>query len=148
MGKKRKRSKKTKSVPPPSDQIDHVVRHPVISLFYPQIWSLRDYILRRLPASSRSRRSRIASLSSGNSNSSRSGDFLDSTLVGVLEEPSPAVSRSRHVQFVAFSQSQQQQRLSLDDSDIGPACAQSEVSKGHIDLPCIAPNPVCVLLYY
>ena len=64
---------------------------------------------------------RLGSVTSGEP----SADFLDGTLVGVLKESSPSVCQSRRLQFAAFSQSQE--RSSLDDSDIGPTCAQSEV---------------------
>ncbi|RAK99664.1 telomerase reverse transcriptase [Aspergillus ibericus CBS 121593] len=108
--------------------------HPVISLYYPQVVSLRQYLLRQIPLSSRSRRRRIVSVRDdqppvGTSNDSRSGaqlaKLLDTTLVGILTETPPTCNEERRQELAAFTQSQS--RSELASTDIGPPCAQAEI---------------------
>ena len=131
--------------------------HPVLSLYYNRVVSLRQFLLSQIPVSSRSRRKRIGSVGRavctkvtggngqvGNSSSDDNGfaTFLDTTLVGVLKETPPTVSRERQRDLVAFtqsqSQSQSQSKSQLSNSDSGSSCAQSEVCwTGLFSLPLI-----------
>lgn len=103
--------------------------HPVISLYYREVLTLRHYLLRQLPISSKLRRRRIASL--GSSTAAEHGEtqplaeLLDATLVGVLKQPSPKIDSGRQRDYRAFTQSQS--RSILVSTDTGPTSPQSEV---------------------
>lgn len=108
--------------------------HPVISLYYRDVFTLRQYLLRRLPLSSKLRRRRIASLGVVASDAAATKDpishplvdLLDTTLVGVLKQPSPKLASERQQAYCAFTQSQS--RSILVGTDTGPVAPQSEVS--------------------
>lgn len=120
--------------------------HPVISLYYRDVYTLRQYLLCRLPVSSKLRRRRIASLGvdstptinvgSGSSSTTTTAapaapavsqlvDLLDTTLVGILKQPSPKLASERQQAYRAFTQSQS--RSILVSTDTGPVAPQSEV---------------------
>lgn len=118
----------------PASQNDQTTTHPVISLYYRQVLTLRQYLLRQLPASSKLRRRRIASLrpsgppsiaERGNDTASPLADLLDSTLIGVLKEPSAKIDSDRQRDYRVFTQSQS--RSILVSTDTGPTSPQSEV---------------------
>ncbi|PYI10604.1 hypothetical protein BO78DRAFT_360710 [Aspergillus sclerotiicarbonarius CBS 121057] len=151
MGKKRKRPVKGDRAPDKSSQTgttstcfenqsslarahaeEHA--HPVISLYYPQVVTLRQYLLRQIPLFSKSRRRRIVSVRGdqspvGISNDSRSGaqlaKLLDTTLVGILTESPPTCNEERRQELAAFTQSQS--RSELASTDTGSPCAQAEI---------------------
>lgn len=114
--------------------------HPVISLYYRQVVTLRQYILQRIPKSSKSRRRRIAAVRGGDGNVAGNLDdpgtgktqdrdlanILDTTLVGIWKELPPTQSQTRRRDFVAFSQAQSAAATQLG-TDTGPASPQSEV---------------------
>ncbi|KAK1143635.1 Telomerase reverse transcriptase [Aspergillus melleus] len=136
MGKKRKRPvkddrprdhlPKPSSPPSPSQEEipEHSHSHPVISLYYPRVVTLRQYLLKRIPVSSKSRRRRIAAVRNDLTlpDLKRSGlaTFLDTTLVGVLKDLSP-ISARNSTQTRTTSQ--------LDSTDTGATSAQEEVLK-------------------
>jgi len=144
MGKKRKRPAKDDGPESPSQKRVHAPSqeaaqhlHPVISLYYPRVVTLRQYLLDQLPASSKSRRRRIASLGrqgrparqpaddeDQHHRVQQLADLLDSTLVGVLNESSPAVDLARQKDFAAFTASQFR---SSSGTDAGPTCPLAEV---------------------
>ncbi|KAJ5496602.1 reverse transcriptase [Penicillium fimorum] len=103
--------------------------HPVISLYYRQVVPLREYLLQQLPVTSKSRRRRILTLDSRedqDANASQTlAELLDSTLVGVLKESSPALNSERQKEYSSFNASQS--RSILASTDTGPTCPQSEV---------------------
>lgn len=109
------------------------ISHPVISLYYQHVVPLREYLLQRLPVTSKSRRRRILTLGSredqdpnAQSHTSQTlAQLLDSTLVGVLKESSPTLNSERQKQYSSFNESQL--RSSLVSTDTGPTCPQSEV---------------------
>lgn len=105
--------------------------HPTLSLYYPQILTLRDFVLSRLPASSKSRRRKVAGIkeeistpctsvasvglrhlecpqSSEGCNEDEEENLLakllDSTLVCVRPREPRLTSQSREKDFQAFSQ--------------------------------------------
>lgn len=108
--------------------------HPVISLYYRHVVTLRQYILQRIPRSSRARRRRIAAV--GGHSAARDGlaavpksekdlaDLLDTTLVGILKELPPTRSEERRREFIAFTQAQLTTQAGTDS---GPVSPQSEV---------------------
>ncbi|KAJ5492091.1 Telomere reverse transcriptase [Penicillium expansum] len=125
MGKKRKRPIKDRG-PTSSSHMDH----PIISLYYRHVVSLREYLLQQLPVTSKSRRRRILTLDSredkdSNAQSQTLAELLDSTLVGVLKESSPTLNLERQKQYSSFNESQS--RSILVSTDTGPTCPQSEV---------------------
>lgn len=123
------------------------ISHPVISLYYPQVVTLRQYILQRIPRSSKSRRRRIVAVrkdagadgpfaatnveTDGNS----LAELLDTTLVGLWKDISPTHTQERRRDFVAFTQAQQATQFG---TDTGPASPQSEVGQ------CLLPTIPCV----
>ncbi|KLJ10847.1 hypothetical protein EMPG_09861 [Blastomyces silverae] len=129
---------------------DGSIYHPVLSLYYPRVVTLRTFLYEQLPLSSKSRRKKVASL--GLEKREGSGQprpdtpspskvgagvertkeeiqalagTLDSTLVGILKEPDTAVNISRQKEFAAFTQSQV--RSSLECTDIGATTSQSDI---------------------
>ncbi|EAW11871.1 telomerase reverse transcriptase [Aspergillus clavatus NRRL 1] len=113
--------------------------HPVISLYYHRVVTLRQYLLQQIPVSSKSRRRRITSVQGATSTEKQKNrgvrgyhaqglaDILDTTLVGVLKESSPTVTQERLRDFASYSQSQSQGRSEVPSTDVGPPCAQSEI---------------------
>ncbi|KAL3494554.1 hypothetical protein BJX62DRAFT_33991 [Aspergillus germanicus] len=144
MGKKRKRpvkddptrrpkaSKQPIKVPlipysKPNDSDAVKIFHPVISQYYRQVVTLRQYILQRIPISSKGRRRRIAAIQSDSThsgtNEERIAHLLDTTLVGVWTEIPLAQSEERRRDFIAYTQTQRTQI----GTDTGPASPQSAV---------------------
>ncbi|KAJ5683012.1 hypothetical protein N7462_006177 [Penicillium macrosclerotiorum] len=113
----------------PATRNDQTITHPLISLYYREVLTLRNYLLRQLPASSKLRRRRIASLQSSSVERSQDSTLLahllDSTLVGVQKESSPKVTSERQRDYRAFTQSQS--RSILVSTDTGPTSPQSEI---------------------
>ena len=118
---------------------DPVVKHAVLAQYYPQVYTLREYLLSKLPATSKARRKKIVSVgqqqqSDGTTDGPIDGlaSFLDSTLIGVLKYKD-ASPEERLKQWVTFSQ-----RLDTSDSNLtnlsGTGFSQSEVRRR---IPCI-----------
>ncbi|KAL4990387.1 hypothetical protein BDW68DRAFT_40668 [Aspergillus falconensis] len=108
--------------------------HPVISLYYRQVVTLRQYILQRIPLSSRARRRRIAAV--GGNDAAKDcptsvpkrekdlADLLDTTLVGILKELPPIHGEKRRREFIAFTQAQ---LTTQAGTNTGPVSPQSEI---------------------
>ncbi|KAF3481825.1 telomerase reverse transcriptase [Arthroderma uncinatum] len=103
------------------DENKRPVQQDVLAAYYPRLLSLRTYLLELLPASSRSRRRKVAlvgktddglkrvSLGGGGGDArsvAKLGRLLDSTIVGIVREASPAVNCARQRELAAFTQSQ------------------------------------------
>ena len=121
---KRKRSAHVRGRPPKrardADALDQsasatprAVEHPVLQRLYPNVLSLRHYLLSRLPASSKNRRRRVSQLGkTGHATADATrgvdielGQLLDSTLVGLpLQPPAPKKDESRDGDLAVFSQ--------------------------------------------
>ncbi|KAJ5312719.1 hypothetical protein N7508_003549 [Penicillium antarcticum] len=141
MGKKRKRPIKDRGPPSSHPSITSPRRfrnpasstgktsHPVISLYYRQVVTLREYLLQQLPVTSKSRRRRILTGLRADDSASETSQtlahLLDSTLVGVLKESSPTLNSERQKEYLSFTQTQS--RSILVSTDTGPTCPQSEV---------------------
>lgn len=94
------------------------VEHPVLSRLYPEVLSLRHYLLSRLPASStlKNRRRKLSQLGIRTDHQDAAprgidlelGELLDATLVGVVPGPragNPEVAaRERHGDLESFTQ--------------------------------------------
>lgn len=105
-----------------SPKEDASIKHPLLSLYYPQVLTLRNYLLSRLPLFSKSRRRRVTSAgthyqtsadvaaSEDPSNTHRLEDdralakLLDATLVGRPDGQSPDQDDSRVRELATFSQ--------------------------------------------
>ena len=121
---------------------DAFIEHPLLSLYYPQVLTLRNYLLSRLPLSSKSRRRKIASAgthcetsadvkaSEDTRNPPRIEDdralakLLDATLVGRFHTQWPNQDDSRVKGLAAFSQ---KVNSTVGSSAGGSTCSQSEV---------------------
>lgn len=151
MGKKRKRSQKQPQAALPKkrsrqskDVAWAVHGHPVLSRYYPRVVTLRQYLLEELPSTSKARRRQVISLGKPKQNkkheaaatSERSTQndsetsvdlarFLDSTLVGIEKDVSPAVLEARRRELAAFIQSEER---SLIFTGTEQQSAQCEVS--------------------
>ena len=107
MTKRKTRDESTTRCPPlkrRQTSRDTIV-HQVLSRHYPQVLTLRAYLLSHVSASSRTRRKRLQECYS---ESSSLATTLDTTLVGVLQNSSVDVQRARNEHFRHFSQSQQE----------------------------------------
>lgn len=87
---------------------DPVVKQALLAQFYPQAVSLREYLLSKLPTTSKIRRKKIVNFGrkqnlDNRKNNGALSDFLDHTLIGVLKchEVSP---QERVQQWTSFSQ--------------------------------------------
>lgn len=92
-----------------------VVKHPTLGLYYAQISSLRDYLLSKLPTNAKTRRRRVGSAAD---------EFLDSTLVCMVDVEQPNSESTRSTDYETFSQ-----QLNLTaGSSIGEGCiSQSDL---------------------
>lgn len=92
------------------------ITHPTLSLYYPRILTLRDYILSQLPATSKTRRRKFTNLShetteksGGNGDtedeaSTMLAKLLDRTLICRQATESPMPFETREQDFRTFSQ--------------------------------------------
>jgi hypothetical protein len=103
---------------------DPRVSHELLSLYYPRIVSLRQFLLSSLPLSSTSRRRRVSAYGSDSQAGTRQPHFFDSTLVGVFPEPRSTVRETRKREFATFTQSQQKSTDSSNGSTQGHRFAE------------------------
>jgi telomerase reverse transcriptase len=111
--------------------------HPVLCRYYSRVLTLRKYLVDKLPASSKTKKRKIASLGKLDALDSRSekrnpkqdlnaikrlAELLDSTLVGVLRESNSATDEARKKDFAAFTRSPCQ-----SSTDTSLTCLQPEV---------------------
>ncbi|ETS88050.1 hypothetical protein PFICI_01878 [Pestalotiopsis fici W106-1] len=112
------------------------IKHAVINQYFAHVLSLRDYILGKLPATSRLRRKKIASLGSSSSTDAEIhdleqilGSLLDTTLVGYKERPEQPshTPDNRRQQWTNFTQKGDDSHVTLSDGLAGAAFSQSEI---------------------
>jgi hypothetical protein len=77
------------------------LHHSVLSSFYPQVCTLRNYLLAGLPTSSRVRRRKLTVFGKD-----EAASILDTCLVGFFSQPSISVKESRKIEYATFTQSQ------------------------------------------
>lgn len=87
---------------------DPVVKQALLAQYYPQVLSLRQFLLFKLPTASKTRRKKILSLGQNQvldkgKDRSALSDFLDRTLVGVLK-CKEVLPQERLQQYTSFSQ--------------------------------------------
>lgn len=80
------------------------ISHPVLSHVYPQVLTLRQYVLSKLPGASKGRRRRIQHAGLENDEEKELGHFLDRTLVGMANAIGEGETRRRGVELQAFTQ--------------------------------------------
>ena len=106
---------------------DPVVKKAILAQYYPKVLTLREFLLAKLPASSKIRRKKI--LSAGKSQEKEEttfAGFLDGALVGVLSEQE--ISREETLkQWTSFSQ-----RIDTSDSNIGNTSALEGFSQSEV----------------
>ncbi|KAK8055527.1 hypothetical protein PG993_000754 [Apiospora rasikravindrae] len=110
------------------------VEHVVLDQYYPQLLTLRDYVLLKLPATSRIRRRKIASTGSSAAASNGEitdieravGQVLDTTLVGVAQQ-TKCIPDKRFEQWETFSQRGDESYVTLSDGLTGARFSQSEI---------------------
>jgi len=113
---------------------DAIVKHALLAQYYPETRTLRQYALSKLPASSRIRRRKIASVGLAKSPADKAptedelalGALLDSTLVA-RRHPAAASDDHRWEQWVSFSQKGDESYVTLSDGLKGSIFSQAEV---------------------
>lgn len=119
---------------------DEDVKHSLLSQYYREVMTLREYLLSKLPLLSKVRRKKIATIGSTDKRikekQAESKDccaeeflahYLDSTLVGVLE-PGPCWRDERLKDWTCFSQLADKTDSGIGDTVGDGGYAQSEVS--------------------
>jgi telomerase reverse transcriptase len=110
--------------------------HPLLSLLYPHIQTLRDYVLSRLPTSSRLRRKKIASVGFQNESTGKPvteielavAHLLDTTVVACSSsQPESRSDDNRWEKWVSFSQKGDESYVTLSDGFTGASFSQTEV---------------------
>ena len=105
-----------------------VVRQALLAQYYPQVCSLREYLVWKLPASSKVRRKKILSVGRKQDASEKDrklSDFLDQTLIGVSKCEGLS-QEERWRQWTTFSQ-KPDDSASFADMSGGGFYSQSEV---------------------
>ncbi|RYP91931.1 hypothetical protein DL770_001991 [Monosporascus sp. CRB-9-2] len=111
------------------------IQHAMLEQFYPQVCNLRDYVLSRLPPSSRLRRKKVAAIGkAGKSPTSALSDveqsvgaLLDCTLIGISEKPSCGSTDDRWERWTTLSQKGDESYVTLSDGVAGSKFSQSEI---------------------
>ncbi len=108
-----------------------VGRPALLARYFPKIESLRAYVLARLPASSKIRRKKIASLGQGEpacaDEQRRLSRLLDSTLVAVREDAQAQQTAGRWASWLACSEQAGQSHVSVAGGPPGARGGQSKV---------------------
>ena len=131
------------------DQANHIPngrqprQHPVLSRYYKQVFTLREYILSRISTKSRARRKKITDVGTAQQKVGAEPDksfgevhyrperesdlakLLDSTLVGVTKEADPEAEEARIKDLVSFTQTQS--RSSASGSSGRSSTTQAEL---------------------
>lgn len=124
-----------------STRADSIVQHLVLEQYYPNVMSLRDYLICKLPKTSKARRKKLASAGTTKKGESKEkedgtnllGRLLDQTLIGIPKD-TDSVDNGRMQILRTFSQ-RSTQKSSHDDSaqDLAaglPSYCQNEVRQG------------------
>jgi hypothetical protein len=121
---------------------DPVVKDALLSQYYPQVFSLREYLISKLPTASKIRRKKILSVGrkSEGGKDQNLAEFLDQTLVGVLshKDVSP---EERLQQWTSFSQ-----RNDTSDSNIGNLSGIGQFSMSEVFICSLFGPSECIVL--
>ena len=86
--------------------------HEVLSLYYPCIVSLRQFLISSLPLSSTACRRRVSTYGSDRQAGTPRPHLFDSALVAVFPEAQVTIKEARRREYLAFTQSQQRSTAS------------------------------------
>ncbi|UNI21054.1 RNA-directed DNA polymerase [Purpureocillium takamizusanense] len=108
------------------------VSRDLLKQYYPKVQTLRDYVLCRLPGTSRLRRKKITSLGNGpqcGEVEPRLAGVLDSTLVCSRDEQAGSKDEkdSAYKQYLSFSQRGDESCVTLTDATAGAYSVQAEI---------------------
>jgi telomerase reverse transcriptase len=106
-----------------------VVKQAVLSQYYPKVFSLREYLLSKLPPTSKVRRKKIISIGSRPDEKDAEktlSSFLDRTLIGSSESSEPN-QKERWQQWTALSQKPEDDSIASTNLSAGGIYSQSEV---------------------
>jgi telomerase reverse transcriptase len=108
---------------------DPAVRQALLAQYYRRVFSLREYLLSKLPAASKIRRKKILKLENlgGAKDQSALAQFLDGTLVGVLKDDEVS-QEERLRQWTSFSQRMDTSNSTFANLSGTGLFSQSEVS--------------------
>lgn len=112
---------------------DSVIKQALLTQFYSRVFTLREYLLSKLPSSSKIRRKKILHIgNSRNPDEDEDGDqdlssFLDQTLVGILPQ-SDGSKEDRRQQWASLSQKADNSMSTFIDLEAVGKFSQSEVS--------------------
>lgn len=127
---------KKSSTPPIRDT---PVRRDLLEQCYPHVQTLRQYLLAKLPGSSRLRRKKIAAFGQSDCREleTRLAHLLDTTLVCASKREDAGqdeIKETRWKQWLSFSQKGDESYVTLSGGPKGPLFSQSEV--------CCAPRSI------
>ncbi|GAB1310439.1 Telomerase reverse transcriptase [Madurella fahalii] len=113
---------------------DTIIGHALLTQYYSEIQTLRQYVVSKLPASSRLRRRKIASVGRSPSSPEQSratderalGELLDSTIVASRQHAEDTEDH-RWEQWVGFSQRGDESYMTLSEGLQGSVFSQSEI---------------------
>lgn len=112
------------------DQKDPVIKSAVLARYYPQVLTLREYLLSKLPPASKIRRKKIRSV--GRNAAAKEEDalakHLDQTLVGVLKYKEIS-QEERLQQWSTFSQRVDTSDSNVENTSVIAAFSQVEVCR-------------------
>ena len=121
---------------------DPFIKSAVLAQYYPEVFSLREYLLSRLPASSKIRRKKISSVGKNPQLSKEEDELaglLDQTLVGVSKYKEIS-QEERLQQWSTFSQ-----RVETSDSNIGNTNTVGKFSQLEVCQSCLRVFPSKIL---
>lgn len=131
-----------------ADRAQNAVRQSVLLQYYDNVQNLREYLLSRLPSSSRLRRKKIASIGLSRTSLAKEAlsaeadlsKLLDSTLV-CMHRQTNTRAESRWENWRSFSQKGNDSKcddsvMSLSGGLAGATCSQSEVGAALVLLCC------------
>lgn len=106
------------------------ISHPILAQYYPVVLTLREYVLSRLPSTSRLRRKKISRIGRGpgplSETEARVSHLLDTTLVGAPEISKDQLDE-RWKQRVTYSQTNEDSTVTLSDVFGNASFSQAEV---------------------
>lgn len=105
-----------------------LIQHPTLRLYYPHVYTLRDYLLSQLPAStSKARVRRVTTAGKEASTTQKTDDLQQSTLKAGKEKPLATLLDKT---WVCLNVSQVENQLELTKTDFATFSQQSSLTPG------------------
>lgn len=120
-----KRQKISNSAQGSGNSKDHAIKQTLLAQYYPQVLTLHEYLLQRLPNTSKIRRKKISSVGRDPSEQPLSS-FLDQTLIGISTSTDASKSE-RWSQWTTFSQRMDESASTLINLSSPGVFSQSDV---------------------